>query len=99
MTKAIEGSSDGSTARGSSGSATGLPLRPASQLATEYAHLLTVNEAAHMLGLAPKTVRKLISYRMLEAVRVGVGLKRAPYRVSRQAVQRYIASRTMPTQP
>ena len=57
---------------------------------------LTVEEDAKELGCAPKTVRKLINYGYLKAFKLGVGELRAPYRVLRSDLRRYIDRRKGP---
>ena len=44
-------------------------------------NLLTIREAADQLGLAPKTVRKLIRSGQLRGVRLGPRISRGPGRI------------------
>lgn len=83
---------------GTSGSINRLPLRPATPHMNPALPLHTVDEAGVIMRMKAKTVRKLIAYRMLEAVRMGVGNKRARYLISQAAIEKYLASRTQPAE-
>lgn len=60
-------------------------------LSTDLPSLLTIPDAAGVLGVSVSTVRRLVRYRYLGAVRVGRSV-----RIERSEVARYITENTRP---
>ena len=61
-------------------------------IGSEYLHdLLTVEEAAERLKLAPKTVRKLCVSRRLTAIRI-----RQRWRIPAMAIEEFLRERIIP---
>jgi excisionase family DNA binding protein len=56
--------------------------------------LLSVPEAAEMLGLTPKGLWTMVGRRDIESVKIG-----RLRRISMDAIERYIASNTTPARP
>lgn len=56
------------------------------QIVERHPNLLTVVEAAAMLGMAPETVRGLVRNKILDKIRIGRGQK---YHISRESLNSY----------